>query len=197
MSPSSYTLPVLLLQSCSTHRPAANDAGQRRQTAAVTAWLDNASLSTPPHQWQDTRYQGFSAEFLSDFVCGMIAGGGGGIRCQVWLKRKPVASIGSDNSTEVFCRNWKQCSCEVQPYLNILYIKEVQAEPILPICRLRKLRKSPETPGSPLLPKIFSFKFRFRVWPEVMKTWIIIHFNAVRCYPLYVKSVKSCDVNII
>ncbi len=143
---------------------------------------------------QDTRDFQLSF-FLILFVVWLQ--GGGGIRCQVWLKRKPVASIGSDNSTEVFCRNWKQCSCEVQPYLNILYIKEVQAEPILPICRLRKLRKSPETPGSPLLPKIFSFKFRFRVWPEVMKTWIIIHFNAVRCYPLYVKSVKSCDVNII
>ncbi len=72
---------------------------------------------------QDTRDFQLSF-FLILFVIWLQGEGGGGIRCQVWLKRKPVASIGCDNSTEVFCRNWKQCSCEVQPYLNILYISE-------------------------------------------------------------------------
>ncbi len=33
----------------------------------------------------------------------------------------------------------------------------VQAEPILPIRRIRKLCRAPETPGAPLLPKMFSF----------------------------------------
>ncbi len=33
------------------------------------------------------------------------------------------------------------------------------AEPILPICRIRKLRRAPETPGAPLLSKRFSFSF--------------------------------------
>ncbi len=40
--------------------------------------------------------------------------------------------------------------------------------------------------GAPLLPKMFSF-FCFGVWPKVMKTWMIISFNAVPCHPLYVK----------
>lgn len=85
-------LPFLLLQSRSTHRPAANDAGQRRQTTAVTAWLDNASLPTPPHQWQDTRYQGFSAEVLSD-VC-------------LWYDCRGANEVSSMIEMEASCFYW-------------------------------------------------------------------------------------------
>ncbi len=30
-----------------------------------------------------------------------------------------------------------------------------------------------------------------------MKTWMVIYFNAVCCHPLYVKSVKLCNVNFV
>ncbi len=53
-----------------------------------------------------------------------------------------------------------------------------QAEPILPTHRICKLRRAPETPGG--------------VWPEVIKTWMIIYFNVVCCHTLSTyKSVKS------
>ncbi len=33
---------------------------------------------------------------------------------------------------------------------SFLFEEELYAEPILPICRIRKLRRAPETPGGPL-----------------------------------------------
>ncbi len=35
----------------------------------------------------------------------------------------------------------------------------------------------------------------FRIWPAVMKTWMIIYFNAVRCLPYYVKicQIMQCE----
>ncbi len=49
-----------------------------------------------------------------------------------------------------------------------------QAEPILPTHRICKLRRAPG------------------VWPEVIKTWMIIYFNVVCCHTLSTyKSVKS------
>ncbi len=53
------------------------------------------------------------------------------------------------------------------------------SEPILSICRIHKLHGAPETPGAPLLPKMFSFWFRFRIWSTAMKRWMIIYCNAM------------------
>ncbi len=52
-------------------------------------------------------------------------------------------------------------------------------EPILPIRRIRKLCRAPEPPGAPLLSKLISFYFHFRIWSTAMKTQMTIYCNAV------------------
>ncbi len=61
-------------------------------------------------------------------------------------------------------------------------------EPILPIRKICKLPRAPETPGGPLALKDVSILVSFWVWPAVMKTWMIIYFNAVRCHALPCKN---------
>ncbi len=58
--------------------------------------------------------------------------------------------------------------------------------------------KIPETPGGSLTLKYVFILVLFWSWLVVVKTWMIIYFNAVRSYPLYIKkSVKSCNVNVV
>ncbi len=58
--------------------------------------------------------------------------------------------------------------------------------------------KIPETPGGSLALKYVFILVLFWSWLVVVKTWMIIYFNAVRSYPLYIKqSVKSCNVNVV
>ncbi len=56
-----------------------------------------------------------------------------------------------------------------------------------PYSRIRKLRRAPEPREPPCSQRCFNFSFVFWVWQAVMKTWMIIYFNAVRCHPLYIK----------
>ncbi len=58
-------------------------------------------------------------------------------------------------------------------------VQKTQAEPILPIHRIRKLRRAPKTPRGPIALKDGFILVLFWIWPTAMKTWMIIYCNAV------------------
>ncbi len=74
------------------------------------------------------------------------------------------------------------------PYMGIT--GSSNAEPILPIRRIRKLRRAPETPGDPLALKYDLILVVFFIMPTAMKTWWFIVMQYGR-RPFYVTNLSN------